>query len=354
MKSIFAVVPVCLLVGCTETSRETSGDPEAPNVATVTDPGIDLLDPGLVFGAPIQEGSLTLWPVIRTGDAPELSADEAVSCLTLDDALAAGQAEVLETGNVSQLQLVNHSSTPVLLLAGEVLDGGQQDRIVACDTLVAGGETVPLASFCVEQGRWQTEEGDASDGRKFRSAAAFAGASVRRAAQVSKAQQAVWSNVAYLTSVNGSRTSTGTYMAVLENDEVKEAVDRRATAVLTALEGVDAAVGLVTALDYGSEDEIVAAEIFRDARLFAAYREKLVRACVLDAVTREKAGELPASDPLGPLDSLDSLRSLGYIATDSREPAMIAERDPDLVVTEDSIEAGSADLKHLHRTLYMQ
>ena len=56
---------------------------------------------------------------------------------------------------VNQLVLINNSKRPLLLLAGEIVTGGKQDRIIGKDRLVpAESDPVDLSVFCVEPGRW--------------------------------------------------------------------------------------------------------------------------------------------------------------------------------------------------------
>jgi hypothetical protein len=56
---------------------------------------------------------------------------------------------------VNTLVLVNHSKRPLLLLAGEIVTGGKQDRIVAKDRIVpADADPIDLGVFCIEPGRW--------------------------------------------------------------------------------------------------------------------------------------------------------------------------------------------------------
>src|ERR1700686_2973296 len=55
--------------------------------------------------------------------------------------------------SVSQLVLINRSKRPLLLLAGELVSGGKQDRIIGKDWIMPGGAyCVPLDVFCVEHG----------------------------------------------------------------------------------------------------------------------------------------------------------------------------------------------------------
>ena len=51
--------------------------------------------------------------------------------------------------------LVNNSKRPLLLLAGEIVTGGKQDRVIGKDRIVpAESDPVDLSVFCVEPGRW--------------------------------------------------------------------------------------------------------------------------------------------------------------------------------------------------------
>src|SRR5512147_764239 len=58
-------------------------------------------------------------------------------------------------GEVNRLVLVNNSNRPLLLLAGEIVTGGKQDRVIGKDRIVpAHSDPVDLSVFCVEPGRW--------------------------------------------------------------------------------------------------------------------------------------------------------------------------------------------------------
>ena len=56
---------------------------------------------------------------------------------------------------VNRLVLVNNSERPLLLLAGEVVTGGKQDRVIGLDSIVPPHSgPIDLSVFCVEHGRW--------------------------------------------------------------------------------------------------------------------------------------------------------------------------------------------------------
>src|SRR6476660_1621336 len=73
--------------------------------------------------------------------------------LTLDEALKQKKVIVHETKNVNQLSIENVSTDEVFVQAGDIVKGGQQDRIIALDMLVPPKSgKIPVGSFCVEQG----------------------------------------------------------------------------------------------------------------------------------------------------------------------------------------------------------
>src|SRR5579863_6254897 len=124
-------------------------------------PGYKVLDP-------IRHGNLTVFPVVA---AKSYSTSE---FLTLDEGLRSGDVVVTEAGGVqglirrhstpairhdgaqvNRLVLVNNSKRPLLLLAGEIVTGGKQDRVIGKDRIVPPeSDPVDLSVFCVEPGRW--------------------------------------------------------------------------------------------------------------------------------------------------------------------------------------------------------
>src|SRR5690349_728904 len=155
--------------------------------------------------APITHGDLTIFPVVsdKTHDTSNF--------ITLDEGIRSGEVVVTEVGNlhstmrrrppyqvrpysgaeVNRLVLVNNSKHPLILLAGEVVTGGKQDRVVGKDRIVpAESDPVDLSVFCVEHGRW-TETSAKFDTH----ASVMLQPSVRGKAMAEKDQQKVWDAV---------------------------------------------------------------------------------------------------------------------------------------------------------------
>jgi len=251
---------------------------------------------------PITRGNLSIYPVVSAlkVDTSEL--------LTLEDGLASGAVRIAERGelqgalrrrrpeqewprpvepspyvgaSVNELVLVNSSSRPLILLAGEVVSGGKQNRIIGTDVVVPPhSEPLPLTVFCVEHGRWS--EG----GGGFGSAKAMAHPGIRKEAQVSHSQQGVWDSVSRSVAQLGASAPTGSYVDALESPKAKREFEQFASSFQTDYErelrekirGRDA-VGVVVAIN----GELVWSDVFPNDDLFLKYWPKLLRSYVLEA-----------------------------------------------------------------------
>jgi hypothetical protein len=283
---------------------------------------------------PIRHGSLTVFPVV----APKTYATG--EFLTLDEGLRSGEVVVAEYGNVlglmrrrplpavqresaevNRLVLINNSKRPLLLLAGEIVTGGKQDRVIGKDRIVpAESDPVDLSVFCVEPGRWvATSEHFGSSGATYgggigsgsgggAGGTLMAQPSVRAKAMGDKDQNQVWAEVrkqqqametvevtaaAPQVETDAIR-STSSYAVVMENKDVKEKVDEIAKPIEQNYQSLikqlrdRKAVGVVVAVN----GHIIWADIFASTELLEKYWPKLVRSYASEAVvTRAKGGE---------------------------------------------------------------
>jgi len=256
--------------------------------------------------APITHGSLTIFPVVsdRRHDASMF--------ITLDEGLRSGAVVVSEAGQVqglirrgpapirrdgaqvNRLVLVNNSDKPLLLLAGEIVTGGKQDRVVGKDRIVApNSDPVDLSVFCVEPGRWTgtTAQFGGSAGKGY--VTQMAQPSVRAGAMADKNQQKVWSEVGESTRAMAQAAPAApvggmsSYAKVMGNDEVEKKVEAVAAPMEHSYESVirqlrnQNAVGVVVAIN----GNIVWADIFASTPLLEKYWPKLVRSYATEAIT---------------------------------------------------------------------
>jgi hypothetical protein len=308
---------------------------------------------------PVTYENLTVFPVVSSNDR------DTNVFLTLDEGLASGEVVVREQGSegmarnrdgrdgiirpsystgasVNQLVLINRSKRPLLLLAGELVTGGKQDRVIGKDRLVpVGADPLPLDVFCVEHGRW-------SAGTTFTDAKTIVHPSVREQAAVESDQAKVWSAVRGGTTAQAevsaaspamnvpppaaprlagptiSRTITSdapteSYQIIYESRAVRNSADnyveeiqRRFARATSGLKG-ERVVGVVIA--YGGE--VAWSDIFASSDLFHQYWSKLLRSYVVEALARPGYREVASRD-----DASEFLRNPNGRVQEETEPGV--------------------------------
>src|SRR6185437_14029043 len=100
------------------------------------------------ISGPYTEGNLTIFLLHGKDAIPDKK------YLTLAEALEQKKAVVHETKNVNEVSVENLSADADLYLeAGDIIKGGQQDRIISMDLIIKPKSgKVPLPCFCVEAG----------------------------------------------------------------------------------------------------------------------------------------------------------------------------------------------------------
>jgi len=283
--------------------------------------------------SPIRSGNLTVFPVVAN------KSYETAEFLTLDEGLRSGDVVVTEAGQarglirrrqrdpevmhpvrdaeVNRLVLINNSKRPLLLLAGEIVTGGKQDRVIGKDRIVpAESDPVDLSVFCVEPGRWVAANDKYAFSAGRANGAVFASPGVRGSAMAAQNQQQVWDYVGKSkqalaaglpASAAAEVNSTSSYARVMDNKEVQQKVDSVAEPLQHNYESVihqlrdKNAVGVVVAVN----GEVVWADIFASTQLLQKYWPKLVRSYATEAVvTRAKNGEVRQKDAERFLDNL--------------------------------------------------
>jgi hypothetical protein len=371
---------VAVILWASSTSSRVFAKPELgakPELASGPDSSS-----GWRIGEPITYETLTVFPVLSSQDAYTADFE------TLDAALASGEAIVAEQGEymhrsrngvapavmgssgaqVNQLVLVNRGKKPLLLLAGEVVSGGKQDRIIGKDRIIPiGAQPLPLDVFCVEHSRWT------SGGDTFAAAKTMVHPTVREQAAVDQDQNKVWAAVrgdsvgsaAGVGSGRGSGAGGGSgggaapgaaeaareraemssnlevtapqispqqlsrvmadaaptqgYRSIYQSAAVGPSVEnfaleveRRFNRATSGLKG-EHVVGVIIA--FGGE--VAWSDIFASSQLFDAYWPKLLRSYAVEALTRPATREKVSFD-----DARDFLRpAIGHVREET-EPGV--------------------------------
>jgi len=325
-------------------------DPGLPADTAPAPDGYNLL-------SPISHGDLTIFPVVSA------KSHDTSGFITLDEGIRSGDVVVTEVGavpgmirrrrplppqylrgaEVNRLVLVNNSKRPLILLAGEVVTGGKQDRVVAKDRIVpAESDPVDLSVFCVEPGRWV-----ASSTKFDTHASVMAQPSVRKRAMVDANQQKVWDEVASARSafamraapspsVNGHEqvltgggpvelNSTTSYAKTIENSAVKQQMDSITGPMQKSYESViqqlrnQNAVGVVVAV----KGRIVWADIFASNALLGKYWPKLLESYAAESLTASgSSGDASMKDAYHFLNNWEARHESG-----DSEPGLYRQRE---------------------------
>lgn len=255
--------------------------------------------------------------------------------LTLEEALGTGAVKVHETGSVGELEIENVGEEEVLVHAGDIVKGGQQDRVVTATLLMkAKSGRMPLSVFCVEQGRW-SRRGE-EDVKAFQSAdemlpsrkAKLAMKSVgpvatasapadpeetaaqsvladqseqrRAAGGAADPQGAIWESVGEIqaalsasvgATVSSARSETSLQLA-LENEKLASAQQ----AFIDALKPKGEADGGIIGYAFAINGKINSADIYASNGLFRKLWPRLVKAAATEAIGARSDAD-PAAVP---------------------------------------------------------
>jgi len=252
---------------------------------------------------PITHGNLAIFPVVSSNE------HDTSEFITLDEGIRSGEVVITEAGRVgglirgphhhipvsgpqvNNLVLINNSKHPLILLAGEIVTGGKQDRVVGKDRVIpAESDPVDLGVFCVEPGRW-TESSAQFSSMKSQ----MAQPSVRGKAMVAQNQQQVWDSVGAangaiqgaLAGVVSGGPVPSSYAKTFESKNVQKVIAEQAAPVEQSYSSLmkqlrdQHAVGVVVAVG----GQLIWADLFASTSLLEKYWPKLVRSYAAEAIT---------------------------------------------------------------------
>jgi len=301
---------------------------------------------------PVTYENISVFPVVSS------NSQDTSPFLTLEEGLSTGEVLVREQGSeglvrgrdgrpiyvpqstgasVNQLVLINRSRRPLLLLAGELVSGGKQDRVIGKDRIIpAGAPPLPLTVFCVEHGRWTGVS-------QFAAAKTIVHPSVRERAAVDQKQAEVWDAVRSGTTAKAAPAApaprmsmqdiqgaidtngrTEAYEKIYQSravgvsiDDFVEEVRARFARATSGLKD-ERVVGVVVA--YGGE--VAWSDIFASGDLFDHYWNKLLRSYAVEALTRPTYRAVASRDNANLF-----LRRLNGRETEETEPGVYRWRE---------------------------
>lgn len=265
------------------------------------------------LSGPYQHQNLTVF-LIHGADSPS-----ARPFLTLQEAMDRKVVVVHETQEVNELTIENVSPTEeVFVQAGDIVKGGQQDRVLAVDLIVpARSGRIPVDAFCVEQGRWTGRGAEPAEAFSM-SSEMVATKELKMAAKQSRSQAEVWGGVAEAqrklsASTDAevrSRVSASSLQLSLENERVRESADEYVKGLSGVVDGKADVVGYAFAVN----GRMSSADVYSSGALFRKLWPRLLKASAVEAVA-----ELPTYDESVAAATADSVRAFLAEAERGRE-----------------------------------
>jgi hypothetical protein len=187
-----------------------------------------------------------------------------LSIIGLKEALQKGKAKVRERGDhvlydLKALMVDNLSDKYLLLLAGEILAGGRQDRVIAKDMLIPPKSLkneIPV--FCIEDGRWSDKEA------KFK----YQGGtdnSLRSLMDSTMDQQKIWKFIRQQIRRNNISSETESYVNLIASKQLSDTLNEYYKYFISRFAGGDSSYLGVICM---SGNKVIGSDIFINRELF--------------------------------------------------------------------------------------
>ncbi len=248
--------------------------------------------PGYKLSGPYTHNNLTVFLVHGKDQTTK-------TFLTLQEALAQKKVRVYETREVNELAIQNLSNQDIYVQSGDIVRGGDQDRMISMDFIVPPKSgRMPIGAFCVESGRW-SQRGNEQSGTFASSENYAATRDLKLAAKSAKSQQAVWDNVSVAKNklsknvgaeVAGDASPSSFELAV-ENAKVKETSAAYIDALSGLLNSKPDVIGYVFAIN----GQVNSADIYASHALFAKLWPKLLKSSAVEAIAELNKDAAPAT-----------------------------------------------------------
>jgi hypothetical protein len=209
--------------------------------------------------------------------------------LMLAEALQQKKFVIYETQKVTDLTMENLSDFEVVILSGDILKGGQQDRIAQYDQIVPPKSgKLPLTVFCVERtaSRWMKPLTD-KDKTFTHNPGQICSNELRIANRMAMSQGEVWQNVLKAQkklSMNAKvdvkvKESDSSLALSLKVKEVQQAVDMYVAKLSKTVADKDDVTGYAFAIN----GKVLSADVYGSPVIFRKVWPRLLEASALEA-----------------------------------------------------------------------
>jgi hypothetical protein len=200
---------------------------------------------------------------------------------TLKDAMEKKKVRITENkegASVNELTIENISADTIIIITGEIVKGGKQDRIIEKDMLLEpkSGKK-KLSVFCVESGRWSAGNANAEN---FNVHYTVGTMSLRKVVEKEADQQKVWSKVDEINSKNKTFSRTKTYTAIDHSAAFAGKLETYLQFFKSKFATEPEVIGVVVV----SGDKVLGCDMFATSYLFKQNFENLLHAYSTEAI----------------------------------------------------------------------
>ena len=201
-----------------------------------------------------------------------------IDILTLKKGFELGLAEVKECDNsqVNTLIVKNNAVTPLILIDGEEVVGGDQNRIVNATILIGAKSEMGIPVSCTEKGRWAYKS-------EFKQSNYIANYNTRRAKEYASRKQhhyqdVIWSSINDLENENSFASPTSAMEESYENLKIDH------NRIIKEFEIVPGQNGVLIIVD----GEIKGFELFLNSEIYKEFHEKILKSYLIDSKIENK------------------------------------------------------------------
>jgi hypothetical protein len=202
----------------------------------------------------------------------------------LEDALLNGTVRITETsesGEVPFLKLESNGLNPLLILEGEELVGGKQNRIVNTSIVILASTVIKIPVSCMEAGRWASRREDFASGDAVFPAKSRArqkesvSYNLVREGKFRSDRGRVWDEVSLCLHQMSVNSPTADFRVA------RQKATQQIESFVEAFQPVTGQVGAV----FVSKDGILGLELLGSSELFGRCSKKIIRSFAFDVLS---------------------------------------------------------------------
>jgi hypothetical protein len=245
---------------------------------------------GLGLGEPWKVSGLGIVPLLCAEVLPEFPYLDLV-----EDAISKRDVRITETsdrGEVPVLKVENEGGQPVVILEGEELVGGKQNRVVNTTVIVMPGSSFEIPVSCMEAGRWAYRRREFDSGEALFRARSRAIqkesviACMREEGGFRSDQRAIWNEVSQSLGEMGASSSTSDFRAG------RERMSLRIEEFVDGFRATERQVGGV----FISSAGVLGMELLGTPDLFKRASGKIVRSFAFEVLSEENIKDIRSDE----------------------------------------------------------